>query len=1721
VRGLINKYCQKFLPYQRVLFLSGKILPILILWAGLAKSQTYPVQASLFIPPPYSVYLSDYTTVGSTKLNLNVFLADLSRPDLDVRFRLLIEGSGIEIKTKPRFIGKRVSLISGIPTQIYGDDLQEYFDLQNLDLAGVSRSQLERTGALPEGIYRFTLEVLEFNRGVQVSNSAQSTAWLILNDPPLINLPLDNAVVAAADPQTVRFQWTPRHKGSPNSSFSTEYSLKVVEIWPESRNPNDAINTSNPIFETTTTNNYFIYGLAEPPLIPGRKYAFQVQAKAQVGIDQLDLFKNNGNSVVQSFTFGESCNPPSNLVIESSGNSYINLAWQPSATNTAFTIKFKEDSEQSNWFDNFSYLPNSRMDKLKPGTDYQVQVQAMCGTLLSEESSPIIVSTTNNQNQFACGNIDLNFDLDNKAPIDRLNVGDYIFAGDFDILLDSISRDGNKFMGTGMASFPFLNFVKAKVRFSGVQINTDYRMFDGVITTIYDPFTSMMYNLDDDLGASLEDEGAGIGDEEDSIKTEETNLIGDETANDAPTSIDSIYTNENGEIIIIINNEESTVELPDEGQELSFTDSNGNQITVDSAGNIQTVPPSTNGSSIAGNGAGEDPLEFTFGPLVVTITEEKEVSPSGNRCVFNGVEASVKLLLADPGKELNKTINLESVDFSYTKECDTGEIISAKIDWRNEQGKTVGKIGELAADIFSVILEIDAEGNIEGSIDFYAHLDQDQSLTSLAILRAGISGKFSYIFAKSGASFKSYFDFKGVENINLDLVKQSQVIASLKNGSLDENGILNGKIRLLQEIDYQTAQLLVRVKKLAFDISYGVGQDFLIESGMATLIISNINLIQGELKVLVDVEDNAVSAAVQDGTLSAFGMVLTNLNLKIDLDENLNFTALNGSLSATHDDFGIALDVGEIMIENGKMVVFNLSGEVSYKDLQVIIQQSNFESSSNSILLSAYVEVENGDIKIAADIEDFSINQNGDISWGGYNVNFDGVKSFGPLKVAISAASSSGSGTYKTTTAKASLSLSLDEDGDDEVTITDATITYLKHKNKERYKDIKIVIDGASINTPAIGPLKSQLQVLNIEIDTEENYLTGSEESGTNALISKSSYLKFKINTDTDLQFGGMLILASGVSGSVLYNFSGDGLKGSFDFKEVQNLNIIAKKGESILAMMQDATIPENGILAGTLTALPAASFISGGFNVQVEELIFDIVIPFQQDISYAEITAGSGFLNINSIGNLEGSLGLKLNINEFGNISAEVASSSQISAFGMTLLDFDLKTELKPNLEIKTIQGQLNANHPQFDAHLLVSDFLVENGELQAFNIEGKVSYEGFNLELEKAEYTENSLVVDGKVAINVAESAAWLSVEELTIAADGTVTINGIEGELDKSPVYIAFSASMNESRFTGSFTGELSGIGLEGKIDIGVENQQYNFAYLQLTAKANIPLAGSGLKLTQLGGQFGYNYALTYNQANAQPQGSPQEGNYVVGLTIGVADMADMVEVSGTSVIQFGNDKFDLNLTGEINIPKENTIATGKANIHYVLPDNTLDGSLSIDVSVPSRSGKLLEGKFAMEYAMGNSEWSVTSTDISAKLFTEVDFVGNIALTGSGDGNSFSGVLSGASSYNFSYNKTFEAFGADLIASLDAGFNFTGTIIFDDTGAEGDVSLYLYANGELGIETMIGGYKKLIGLNGSSLAQLSFDRDSALLAGQMDVTVYFLGFERKVDVDIEQKI
>src|SRR5690606_30517109 len=147
-----------------------------------------------------------------------------------------IEGVGITLKTKPGFIPQPIVISGGgIPELLYGEDLAEYFHPNNLDFAGLGRGDYNKSAKLPEGVYRFSFEVLDYNRNTLVSNKGMATASLILTDPPILNLPRNDTTINLIDPTNIVFTWTSRHKGSPNAVLTTEYKFRLIELWPLNR----------------------------------------------------------------------------------------------------------------------------------------------------------------------------------------------------------------------------------------------------------------------------------------------------------------------------------------------------------------------------------------------------------------------------------------------------------------------------------------------------------------------------------------------------------------------------------------------------------------------------------------------------------------------------------------------------------------------------------------------------------------------------------------------------------------------------------------------------------------------------------------------------------------------------------------------------------------------------------------------------------------------------------------------------------------------------------------------------------------------------------------------------------------------------------------------------------------------------------------------------------------------------------------------------------------------------------------------------------------------------------------------------------------------------------------------------------------------------------------------------------------------------------------------
>ena len=103
-------------------------------------------------------------------------------------------------------------------------------------------------------------------------------------------------------------------------------------------------------------------------------------------------------------------------------------------------------------------------------------------------------------------------DISNTTPIETLQVGDTIMAGDFPIVLLEVSGMGGSFSGKGSVEIPYISHaLRFAVEFENITVNTDKRLIDGKITGVRNQSLDNIANLDAiDYGATRPQEKAVV-----------------------------------------------------------------------------------------------------------------------------------------------------------------------------------------------------------------------------------------------------------------------------------------------------------------------------------------------------------------------------------------------------------------------------------------------------------------------------------------------------------------------------------------------------------------------------------------------------------------------------------------------------------------------------------------------------------------------------------------------------------------------------------------------------------------------------------------------------------------------------------------------------------------------------------------------------------------------------------------------------------------------------------------------------------------------------------------------------------------------------------------------------------------------------------------------------------------------------------------------------------
>ena len=606
-----------------------RYLSILFLLFGLLLcfAQQYPVRLVPVVFPPYNVRLSDYALNSEPKLQLQVLMTDLLEPPHKTGIKFSLESGGRVIAVSAPFVNglEPFMLQPGNNISLSNLDLKPLFKLENL--SGISPANYAK--ALPDGLYQYCFQAYDFYTKNNLSQKSCASVYQVLYEPPFLNLPQKGEkVTKKAEFQGVVFNWSPRQL-APN----TKYIFTLKEIWDKQRDPVSAFLAARVLWKEESFAPSLYYGVDKTQLIPGKRYAWQVQAVSGTPqynhspIQEGGVYKNNGLSEIFFFDYVENCPVPAFLMAKTTARGRAEIQWMlQGASSKQFRVEYRKKGSSSPWLSETSYQTSAILSGLENNTEYEYRVGAVCGENKSFDPndfsqadafaySGVQYFTTNfsnqNKNSAQCG-VMPHVDLANKKPYDRQLTPNEVFtAGDFPVTVITAQGNAGNYTGEGFIQVPYLADTKIKVKFNNIQLNSDKQLINGTVETEYDANESAVHYASAGLGEIFGDKG--IKDIKINYEIEKITLV----MTPAPGVLRIVGIDPNGE------NKGPVQELP-AGRDYTITDSNGKIWQVDEQGTV------TEGEKIAKSGkSNADNTEGVKTSASGNISEITQYSASG------------------------------------------------------------------------------------------------------------------------------------------------------------------------------------------------------------------------------------------------------------------------------------------------------------------------------------------------------------------------------------------------------------------------------------------------------------------------------------------------------------------------------------------------------------------------------------------------------------------------------------------------------------------------------------------------------------------------------------------------------------------------------------------------------------------------------------------------------------------------------------------------------------------------------------------------------------------------------------------------------------------------------------------------------------------------------------------------------------------------------------
>jgi len=899
------------------------------------------------------------------------------------------------------------------------------------------------------------------------------------------------------------------------------------------------------------------------------------------------------------------------------------------------------------------------------------------------------------------------------------------------------------------------------------------------------------------------------------------------------------------------------------------------------------------------------------------------------------------------------------------------------------------------------------------------------------------------------------------------------------------------------------------ISELSLTASYAISEGFNLE-GVAALQLSDFKELAGGITFNLLFDKDKIAATVVSETISAFGMSFSELELSAEFTKGLDLEKFSGKFNATHPAFSTSISVSDFQYGNTGLQVFDAAASFTYQygdeNIDFVLNNSSYDATDAVLVLDALARKTDEDgSEIAVEVRGFKIDLEGNISIEEISAEVVGNLVMGPVIVTNLKTSSKrdvpeDNKKTRRFTGTGNVSLRALKPGNETVAIDlgEVSITYRKFDESDNTSFISGSVSWAGAKSFLdIYGINGTLREVAIEI-TDNGSLTG--------------FLSMTASLEEDKNLANVLTLKEGVTGDIKYVYGGSrSFAGEFDLSGLDNINIDLNKGGETVASLQNGTFGDRNVLTGTLAATPGVAFNSNGFDIALNSL--DLNVSYSFPNNQITFNRGAGQLTVSNISGF-GDAAIKLGIEALGNenlIASVATDNAELKAFGFTFDPGSLKATVDNSFDLKKIYGEnIAVTHDEFDSDISIAEFEISEGTLQTLKTSGSVTYKGFDFTIKDAVYANNALSVDAMIMMNLTGTQGLFAVKDFTISESGAVSISQIEGSLENKDILtVEFDATFSENRFVGGFSGAIIPInlGIRGSIDIGKETStipHYNFAFLSLglnTGRVGFPLGLTGFKIDKFGGRLGYNYRLDYQAATNEFIGSPDNGRYLIGMELGISDVTNSISVSGSPLVQFGNDEFNFSLEADLKIPKKKPIIESALILNYSA--SRLSGNFTTNIKLPRTTGKILRASAPLSFEIGGGDWLIEGNGINGTVLDLVNFEGGFRFDGKSTDDSFkvntvklNGRLYFNYSRSFSLSKGRVSANATISADFEANTNleldnesglvaeFTGrasgeltaeaSILFIDL----EVSAGFDASATVGYNSAFGGYMDATG-------------------------------------------